>query len=94
VRAKKKETAAQCECLHDIFGDPFRPVTAEPSWLTSTVIALAQQMYESRDFSAMPILGDALEDVGCGHPDVLAHCRGGISHHRGCWVVDLVLAKK
>jgi hypothetical protein len=41
--------------LRDIFGNPFRPVTFNPSWLTSTVLALAQQMYDSRDFSPMPI---------------------------------------
>jgi hypothetical protein len=47
--------------MRDIFGNPFRPVTLDPTWLTSTVIAVAQQMYDSRDFSAMPILADPLE---------------------------------
>ncbi|MBY0458328.1 MAG: hypothetical protein K2V38_13385 [Gemmataceae bacterium] len=66
-------------------------------------------MYESRDFSAMPILADALQDAGCDNPDILDHCRnagggsgepaGGSSaeaaaHVRGCWVVDLVLGKE
>jgi hypothetical protein len=51
-------------------------------------------MYESRDFAAMPILADALEEAGSDSPDVLAHCRdpNGV-HVRGCWVVDLVLGK-
>jgi hypothetical protein len=57
------------------------------------VVAFARQMYESRDFSPMPILADALQDAGCDHPDVLAHCRGPGPHVRGCWVVDLVLGK-
>jgi hypothetical protein len=39
---------------------PFRPVTFSPPWRTDTVAALASQMYESRDFSPMPILADAL----------------------------------
>ena len=50
-------------------------------------------MYESRDFAAMPVLADALEEAGCDHADVLAHCRGPGPHVRGCWVVDLVLGK-
>ena len=51
-------------------------------------------MYESRDFAAMPILADALQDAGCDNPDLLAHCRDPQQVHvRGCWVVDLVLGK-
>ena len=63
------------------------------TWRTSTAFALAQQMYDSRDFSAMPILADALEDAGCDNADILDHCRGPGPHVRGCWVVDLVLGK-
>ncbi|MCE9565270.1 MAG: hypothetical protein K8U57_24825 [Planctomycetes bacterium] len=77
--------------LHDIFGNPFRPVSVNPEWRTSTAVAIAQGMYESRDFSAMPILADALQDAGCENDDILAHCRGNSPHVRGCWVVDLVL---
>jgi hypothetical protein len=80
--------------LRDIFGNPFRPVTFLPEWHTSTVVALAQQMYDSRDFSAMPILADALQDAGCASDDILDHCRGAGPHVRGCWVVDLVLGKQ
>jgi hypothetical protein len=79
--------------LRCIFGNPFRPVTADPSWATSTVVSLAGQVYESRDFSPMPILADALQDAGCGSADVLDHCRGDGPHVRGCWVVDLLLGK-
>jgi hypothetical protein len=80
--------------LRDIFGNPFRPATLDPVWRTSTVTALARQMYESRDFSAMPILADALQDAGCENEDMLDHCRGPGPHVRGCWVVDLVLGKE
>ena len=80
--------------LRDIFGNPFRPVTFSPSWRTDTAIALAHQMYESREFGAMPILADALQDAGCDNSDILEHCRDtSLTHVRGCWVVDLVLAK-
>jgi hypothetical protein len=80
--------------LRDIFGNPFRPVTIDPIWRTSTAVAIANGMYESRDFGAMPILADALQEAGCDSDDILNHCRaaGGI-HVRGCWVVDLVLDK-
>ncbi len=90
----KAESIDQCRRLRDIFGNPFRPVPFSPSWRTSTAVALAAQMYESREFSAMPILGDALQDAGCDSADVLDHCRGEGPHVRGCWVVDLVLGKE
>ncbi|WP_232069714.1 hypothetical protein [Gemmata massiliana] len=80
--------------LRDIFGNPFRPVAFSPAWRTSIVVALAAQMYESRDFSTMPILADALQDAGCDNADMLDHCRGPGPHVRGCWVVDLVLGKE
>ncbi|MBP3955935.1 hypothetical protein J8F10_11630 [Gemmata sp. G18] len=81
--------------MRDIFGNPFRPEIFSPSWRTSDSIALASQMYASRDFSAMPILADALQDAGCDRADILDHCRDtSLMHVRGCWVVDLVLGKK
>jgi hypothetical protein len=80
--------------FRDIFGNPFRPVTFDPSWLTSDVTVLARGMYDSRDFSAMPILADALQDAGCASDDILDHCRGPGPHVRGCWVCDLVLGKE
>jgi hypothetical protein len=92
-RMQAAERSAQCDILRDIFGNPFRPVAFDPAWRTSTVVALAQQMYDSRDFGLMPILGDALEDAGCDSADILDHCRGDGPHVRGCWVVDLVLGK-
>jgi hypothetical protein len=92
-RAKDAECRAQAALLRDIFGNPFRPIAIDPSWLTSTVTALARQMYESRDFGPMPILADALQDSGCENSDVLTHCRGDGPHVRGCWVVDLILGK-
>jgi hypothetical protein len=90
----KEERAIQAVILRDIFGNPFRPVALNSSWRASAAVGLARTMYESRDFAAMPILADALEEAGCDSPDMLAHCRdpNGV-HVRGCWVVDLVLGK-
>ena len=80
--------------LRELFGNPFRPVAFSPEWQTSTVLALARQMYDTRDFAPMPILADALQDAGCDHDDILTHCRDPHGTHvRGCWVVDLVLGK-
>jgi hypothetical protein len=87
------EYAAQANLLRDIFGNPFRPVALDTSWLSSTVVALARGIYDDRAFDRMPILADALEDAGCDNEDVLNHSRGGGPHVRGCWVVDLVLNK-
>jgi hypothetical protein len=79
--------------LRDIFGNPFRPVAFDKQWRTDTAVSIARGMYDSRDFGAMPILADALQDAGCDNEDVLNHCRGPGPHVRGCWVVDLVLGK-
>jgi hypothetical protein len=81
------------DMLRDVFDNPFRPVNFSPSWRTDTAVMLARQMYEAREFSAMPILADALQDAGCDNEDVLAHCREPGEHVRGCWVCDLVLGK-
>jgi hypothetical protein len=88
------EAAEQLLLARDIFSNPFRPITFIESWRTDTAIALARTMYDSREFSAMPILADALQDAGCDNEDVLNHCRDPRQIHiRGCWVVDLVLGK-
>ena len=90
-----QELRVQADLVRDIFGNPFRPVTFSPSWHTDTAVTLARQMYESRDFSAMPILADALQDAGCDNDDILTHCRDPKQPHvRGCWVVDLVLGRE
>ena len=80
--------------MRDVFGNPFRPVAFAPQWHTDTAVALAREMYDSRDFSLMPILADALQDASCEDEAVLSHCRGEGPHVRGCWVVDLVLGRQ
>ena len=89
------EASIQVGFNKDIFGNPFRLVVFSPQWRTDTAVTLARQMYDSRDFSAMPILADALQDAGCDNDDILNHCRDTkAAHVRGCWVVDLVLGKE
>ena len=79
--------------LRDIFGNPFRQMAFDPKWRTEAAVGLALKMYDDRDFRAMPILADALEEAGCDVAERLAHCREPGVHVRGCWVVDLVLGK-
>jgi len=83
----------QSELIRDLFGNPFRPVTILPEWLTSTVVSLATGIYIEKAFDRMPILADALQDAGCDDEQVLGHCRGSGPHTRGCWAVDGCLGK-
>jgi hypothetical protein len=92
-RSQLAEEREQCRVLRDIFGNPFRPVTADPRWLTSTVLDLARLIYDERSFDRLPILADALMDAGCDAEELLNHCRGEGPHVRGCWAVDLLLGK-
>ena len=89
----KADEKPLCSFVRDIFGNPFRPVVFSPEWRTSTAVAIANSMYESRDFGPMPLLADALQDAGCDETDIIDHCRGSGPHCRGCWVVDGVLGK-
>jgi hypothetical protein len=92
----RKATEKRCQAmlLRDIFGNPFRPVTLNPAWLTSTVVQLAEGIYQERAFGRMPILADALQDAGCDSDDILNHCQQPGEHVRGCWVVDLLTGRK
>ena len=84
----------QANLLRDIFGNPFRSIDFDPTWRAATAVGLAQTMYDARNFHAMPILADALQDAGCEDATILGHCRDENNLHvRGCWVVDLILGK-
>jgi hypothetical protein len=78
--------------LRCIFGNPFRPVSPGP-WVKPAAVSVAQDIYDRRDFAALPLLADLLEEAGCPEQSVLDHCRQPGEHARGCWVVDLVLGK-
>ncbi|VTR98685.1 hypothetical protein [Tuwongella immobilis] len=80
--------------LHDIFGPRLDSLPFVSTWRTSAAFVLAHQMYQSRDFSSMPMLADALEVAGCDNQEILRHCREPGIHVRGCWVVDLVLGNE
>ena len=93
LKAHADEFAAQAALLRDIFGNPFRPASCDPSWLTPAVVALATAIYRDRAFDRMPSLADALQDAGCDVANILTHCRSDEPHVRGCWVTDLLLGR-
>jgi hypothetical protein len=83
--------------LRELFGNPFRPVTADPAWLAwngSTVLRIAKMIDEQGDFAALPVLADALEEAGCSSAPLLEHCRVPAGHAPGCWALDLILARE
>jgi hypothetical protein len=96
-RLAAEQASGQCDILRDLCGPLlFRNVAWERTWLTgqgSTVMRIAQASYEEGTFDRLPILADALEEAGCTNADVLGHLRGPGPHVRGCWLVDLLLAK-
>jgi hypothetical protein len=95
------ERTAQAVLVRDIFGNPFRPLSLEPAWMTPTVLNLAQAAYDNRllpsgllDNARLAVLADALEEGGCADGELLEHLRSAGPHVRGCWPVDLILNKE
>jgi hypothetical protein len=68
--------------------DPYVP-GAEPGWLTSDVVGMAQAIREAGAADLMPILADALEDAGCADAELLRQCRAGECRDR---IVEWLLA--
>ncbi len=100
ARAAGKEVD-QLALLRCVFGNPFRSLAIDPAWLTAMVRSLAQAAYGDRwmpnghlDHTRLAVLADALEDVGCTDEAMLSHLRSPGAHVRGCWVLDLVLARE
>jgi hypothetical protein len=69
-------------------GEGVRFDAAWLAWEGGTLRRLAEAIDRGRDFTQMPILGDALEEAGCGDPAILEHCRGDGPHAHGCWVLE------
>jgi hypothetical protein len=78
----------------DLTGRPAAAGRFAAGWRTADAVTIARRAYETREFPALPVLADALEDAGCDDADMLARCRSEGPHARGCWLVDLVLAKE
>jgi hypothetical protein len=98
--AKQAEELAQTRLLHDLFGNPFHPITIVRSIRTRSIVSLARAAYDERllpsgelDPVRLSVLADALEETGASQ-EMIDHLRGPGPHVRGCWVVDAVLGKR
>jgi hypothetical protein len=96
----KSEKQVQAALFRDIIGNPFRSILLDPSWLTPTVLSLAQTAYGNRNLPAgtldnqrLAVLTDALEDAGATGA-ILEHLRSEGPHVRGCFALDLLLGKE
>jgi hypothetical protein len=89
---------AQLRRVDCVFGNPFRPVAAHPSWLSPEVRSLAFAAYLERslpqgtlDPVRLSVLADALEDAGADSA-LIDHLRTLI-HVRGCFALDLLTGR-
>ncbi len=80
------------DLVREVFGNPIRKCPEfNPAWRTENVVQLTRHAHAEGDFSALPVLADALEEAGCDRADVLDHLRQREPHARGCWAIELVL---
>jgi hypothetical protein len=88
---RSEEMRPLADFLRDLFGNPFRPVRRDPDWLTwndGLIPTLGQLIYAERTYDRLPILADAIEDLG-GDPVLVTHLRSSGPHVRGCWALAL-----
>src|SRR5262249_41897669 len=93
---RQRELARRwCDVLRDVFA-PFQSVILHEGWREANDRAarkLAAYVYAKAAFEQMPILADALEDAGPSDDPLLPHLRSPGPHVRGCWALDLILAR-
>jgi hypothetical protein len=92
--AIERERAGMADLVREVLGNPFRHEPMEDAWRAAdggTVMRLARAIYDERAYHDLPVLADALLDAGCTSDAILAHCRAGGPHVRGCWALDRVL---
>src|SRR5262245_60548353 len=66
------EASVQASLLREVAGNPFRPVSVEPAWLTPDVVQLAQRVYDAPaspsghlDSGRVELLAESLQEAGC-----------------------------
>ena len=64
------------------------------SWRTSTVVGICQRIRETADYSALPILADALQDADCDDAKVLKQLRSDFKPTRALRLVCLIQGGK
>ncbi len=67
----------------------------DPQWKTSDAVAIANNIYDNKNFTQMPILADAMQDAGCDDEIILIRMRDP-QHpwHRGCYLIDHLIGKR
>lgn len=66
----------------------------QPQWPkgnNQAAARIAQTIHDSKLWSDLPILADALEESGCTDAFLLEHLRANRHHARQCWAVDLIV---
>ena len=91
VSGSKEVGRKSADLFREVIGNPFRPVKVgcsrgcdihNPDWLTPTVLSIAQQIYDTQDYTGMPILADAMEEAGCEEQIKCKRCKGTKWIHR------------
>jgi hypothetical protein len=85
-----------CSVVRDLFGNPFNRPEINPLWLQANdgrVSKLAHRIYDESAFDGLPILADALLEIGCDDESLIVHCQSSDRHFRGCWAIDALLGK-
>jgi hypothetical protein len=85
----------QAMILRDLFA-PFHSPRIDDAWLAwndAAIPKMARAVYDERSFDRLPLLADTLENAGCADADIVTHLRGPSPHVRGCWALNLLLAK-
>ena len=62
----------------------------KPEWRTSTVVGICERIRETGDYSACPILADALQDAGCDDEGLLTELRAVPSQIQAERLVSLI----
>ncbi len=88
---RQKRFCEQAHLLRDICNPFHRNIIGI---FPSTVIEFAISIYAGKQYEAMPILADVLEEDGCLDETILTHCRSDGLHVRGCWVIDHIIGKR
>ena len=81
------------ELWDSVYGPP-PSAKIDPAWLAwndGTVLRLARTIAAERNYDALPILADALEEAGCTDAVMLRHCRTCAPDVPTSWVVNLIL---
>lgn len=89
-----EEMRVQAQLLRCIVGNPFQPVSFDSAWRTPDVLAVAEAIYNWRDFGRLGEFAELVRAAGCQDSRILDHCLEVGRHARGCWVVDLALDKR